>query len=297
MTFQTLIQALNEYWSKQGCLIVQPYDLEVGAGTFSPHTFLRALGPEPWKAAYVEPSRRPTDGRYGENPHRTQHYYQYQVIVKPTPSNAQELYLESLKYVGIAVQEYDVRFVEDDWESPTLGAWGLGWEVWLDSLEITQFTYFQQCGGIDLDPISCEITYGLERIAMFLQKKQSIFDIDWNGHVTYGEIHLQGEREFSKFNFEAANIEMLKSQFEQYETECKALCGKELFLPAYDYCLKSSHLFNLLDARSAVSVAERPRYIKRVRSLARLCAEGYLRTRESLGFPLLKKYAASKTNQ
>lgn len=287
-TFQDLINQLNRYWADQGCLIVQPYDLEVGAGTFSPHTFLRALGPEPWKAAYVEPSRRPTDGRYGENPHRTQHYYQYQVILKPTPQNAQELYLNSLKYVGIPVEAYDIRFVEDDWESPTLGAWGLGWEVWLDSLEITQFTYFQQCGGIDLEMISCEITYGLERLAMFIQGKTSIFDIQWNEHVTYGEVHRQGEREFSKFNFEEANIHLLTEHFNHYESEAKRLIETHLVLPAYDFCLKASHTFNLLDARGAVSVTERPRYIGRVRALARLCAESYLKSRKELGFPLCK---------
>ena len=287
-TFQSLIQALNEYWMRQGCLIVQPYDLEVGAGTFSPHTFLRALGPEPWNAAYVEPSRRPTDGRYGENPLRTQHYYQYQVILKPAPEEAQNLYLDSLRYVGIPVEEYDVRFVEDDWESPTLGAWGLGWEVWLDGLEITQFTYFQQCGRIDLEMVSCEITYGLERIAMFLQGKDSIFDIRWNECVTYGDVHLQGEREFSKYNFEEANIEVLRGHFDQYEKEAKRLIEKNLILPAYDFCLKSSHTFNLLDARGAISTTERPRYIGRVRALARACAEGYLKTREALGFPLRK---------
>ena len=287
-TFQNLIQKLNDYWAGKDCLIVQPYDLEVGAGTFSPHTFLRALGPEPWKAAYVEPSRRPTDGRYGENPHRTQHYYQYQVILKPSPNNAQDLYLESLRYVGIPVEQHDIRFVEDDWESPTLGAWGLGWEVWLDSLEITQFTYFQQCGGIDLEVISCEITYGLERLAMFLEGKKSIFDIRWNQNVTYGEVHLQGEREFSKYNFEEANVEILLEHFNQFEAEGKRLLEKNLALPAYDFCLKASHTFNLLDARGAISVTERPRYIGRVRALARACAESYLKSREALGFPLCK---------
>lgn len=279
LDFQGLIAHLAEYWSKQGCLLVQPYDVEVGAGTFSPHTFLRALGPEPWRAAYVEPSRRPTDGRYGENPHRTQHYYQYQVILKPSPRDAQDLYLDSLRFVGIPVEQHDIRFVEDDWESPTLGAWGLGWEVWLDSLEITQFTYFQQCGGIDLDPISCEITYGLERIAMFLQGKQSIYDIQWNPDVTYGEVHLQSEREFSKYNFEEANIDILLNQFNQYESESKRLVKEDLVLPAYDFCLKASHTFNLLEARGALGTTERPRYLGRVRSLARACAEGYLKTR------------------
>ncbi|HTL47665.1 MAG TPA: glycine--tRNA ligase subunit alpha [Verrucomicrobiae bacterium] len=289
MTFQELIQKLNEFWGKKGCLIAQPYDLEVGAGTFSPHTFLRALGPEPWNAAYVEPSRRPTDGRYGENPHRTQHYYQYQVILKPAPQNSQELYLESLKAVGIDPLSNDIRFVEDDWESPTLGAWGLGWEVWLNSQEITQFTYFQQCGSIDLDVISTEITYGLERIAMFLQKKHSMFDIEWVEGVTYGDVHHQGEREFSKFNFEASNPEMLKRHFEDYEAQAKRLIEEKLVLPAYDACLKTSHYFNMLDARGAVSVNERPRYIGRVRAIARACAQGFLESREALGFPMVKK--------
>jgi len=289
LTFQGLIQSLNEYWSKKGCLVVQPYDLEVGAGTFSPHTFLRALGPEPWRAAYVEPSRRPTDGRYGKNPLRTQHYYQYQVILKPAPEDSQSLYLESLSRVGIPVGRHDIRFVEDDWESPTLGAWGLGWEVWLDGLEITQFTYFQQCGGLDLEVVSCEITYGLERIAMFLQGKQSIFDIDWNEQVKYGEVHLQGEQEFSQFNFEEANTELLRQHFDQFEQEAKRLLERGLVLPAYDYCLKTSHTFNLLDARGAVSTTERPRYIGRVRALARRAAEGYLKSREALGFPLVRK--------
>ncbi|MCM8775799.1 MAG: glycine--tRNA ligase subunit alpha [Candidatus Omnitrophica bacterium] len=288
MTFQALIQKLNNYWSQKGCLVMQPYDVEVGAGTFSPHTFLRALGPEPWNAAYVEPSRRPTDGRYGENPHRTQHYYQYQVILKPAPQDSQELYLESLKALGIDPLSHDIRFVEDDWESPTLGAWGLGWEVWLNSQEITQFTYFQQCGGIDLEVISCEITYGLERIAMFLQGKDSLFDIQWNDHVTYGEVHLQGEKEFSKFNFEEANIELYHRHFEDYEKQARDLLGQKLVLPAYDCCLKTSHIFNLLDARGAVSVNDRPRYIGRVRALARACAEGFVEERKAQRFPLLK---------
>lgn len=289
INFQSLIQKLNDYWSEKGCLVVQPYDLEVGAGTFSPHTFLRALGPEPWNAAYVEPSRRPTDGRYGENPLRTQHYYQYQVILKPAPANSQDLYLDSLRYVGIPIDQHDIRFAEDDWESPTLGAWGLGWEVWLDGLEITQFTYFQQCGGVDLEVVSCEITYGLERIAMFLQGKQSIFEIEWNNGVNYGDVHLQGEREFSKFNFEEANIELLKQHFDQYEKESKRLAEANLILPAYDFCLKTSHTFNLLDARGAISTTERPRYIGRVRALAKACAEGYLKSRQDLGYPLCHK--------
>lgn len=276
LKFQELVQNLNNYWASRGCLVVQPYDLEVGAGTFSPHTFLRALGPKPWKAAYVEPCRRPTDGRYGENPHRLQHYYQYQVILKPSPSDAQEIYLGSLKACGIDPLRHDLRFVEDDWESPTLGAWGLGWEVWLDSLEITQFTYFQQCGGINLDPISCEITYGLERIAMFLQGKESVFDIEWKEGTTYGEVHLEGEKQFSRFNFEKANADLYRRHFEDYEKEAGRLLGEGLILPAYDYCLKASHVFNLLDARGAVSVNERPRLVGRVRAIARACAEGYL---------------------
>ncbi len=229
---------------------------------------------------------RPTDGRYGENPHRLQHYYQYQVILKPTPSNSQELYLNSLRYVGIRPEDYDIRFVEDDWESPTLGAWGLGWEVWLDSLEITQFTYFQQCGGIDLEMVSCEITYGLERIAMFLQGKRSVYKINWNSKITYGDVHLQGEKEFSKYNFEQADIPTLLRHFDEYEAEARKLIEAALVLPAYDFCLKTSHTFNLLDARGAISTTERPRYIGRVRALARACAEGYLKSRESLGFPL-----------
>ena len=276
LNFQELIQRLNQYWSGRGCLITQPYDLEVGAGTFSPHTFLRALGPKPWKVAYVEPCRRPTDGRYGENPHRLQHYYQYQVVLKPSPSDIQNFYLDSLEAVGIDPLKHDLRFVEDDWESPTLGAWGLGWEIWLDSLEITQFTYFQQCGGINLDPISCEITYGLERLAMFLQGKHSVFDIQWNDEVTYGEVHLESEKEFSRFNFELANIDLYRKHFEEYERESQRLVQEGLVLPAYDYCLKASHVFNLLDARGAVSVNERPRIVGRVRALARACAEGYL---------------------
>ncbi len=294
LTFQELIQKLNVFWGQRGCLVMQPYDLEVGAGTFSPHTFLKALGPEPWNAAYVEPSRRPTDGRYGENPHRTQHYYQYQVILKPAPENSQQLYLDSLAALGINHMAHDVRFVEDDWESPTLGAWGLGWEVWLDSQEVTQFTYFQQCGSIDLEMISCEITYGLERIAMFLQGKESMFDIEWSAGVTYGDVHLQGEREFSAFNFEKSDPDMCRRHFEDYEKLAKKLLEDNLVLPAYDACLKTSHLFNLMDARGAVSVNERPRYIGRVRALARACAEGYLKSRESLGFPLLKTKKKSK---
>jgi len=287
-TFQDIIQSLNEYWSRENCLIVQPYDLEVGAGTFSPHTFLRALGPEPWNVAYVEPSRRPTDGRYGENPIRTQHYYQYQVILKPAPDNIQELYLNSLRFLGIDIDSHDIRFMEDDWASPTLGAWGLGWEVWLDSLEVTQFTYFQQCGGIDLPVTPIEITYGLERIAMFLQEKDSMFDIEWNAGVTYGDVHMQGEQEFSQFNFEEVNAAMLFRHFDEYEKEALALLEKNLVLPAYDYCLKLSHTFNLLDACGAISVSERQRFIGRIRGVARGSAEQFLAKREALGFPLVK---------
>lgn len=289
LKFQELIQKLNDYWASQGCLVVQPYDLEVGAGTFSPHTFLRALGPEPWKAAYVEPCRRPTDGRYGENPHRLQHYYQYQVILKPAPADSQELYLKSLEACGIGLLKHDIRFVEDDWESPTLGAWGLGWEVWLDSLEITQFTYFQQCGGIDLEPVSCEITYGLERMAMFLEGRESVFDIEWAGGVTYGDVHLQGEKEFSHFNFEQANVVHYRRYFDESFEDGQALLNRGLVLPAYDFCLKASHCFNLLDARGAVSVNERPALIARVRGLARGCAEKYLESRKALGFPLRRQ--------
>lgn len=288
MTYQELILALQDYWSSKGCLVVQPYDIEKGAGTFHPATFLRCLGPEPWHVAYVEPSRRPTDGRYGDNPNRLQHYYQFQVIIKPSPDDIQELFLDSLKSFGINPLEHDIRFVEDDWESPTLGAWGLGWEVWLDGMEITQFTYFQQAGGIDLDPISAEITYGTERIAMYLQEVESVYDLEWTKGITYGEIHHQSEVQFSKYNFEESDPAMLSDLFNMYEQECMSLIEKQLPLPAYEYCLKSSHTFNLLDARGAIGVAERASYIARVRALANLCATSYLQTRENLGFPLLK---------
>ena len=288
MTYQELILALQDYWSSKGCLVVQPYDTEKGAGTFHPATFLRCLGPEPWHVAYVEPSRRPTDGRYGDNPNRLQHYYQFQVIIKPSPDDIQELFLDSLKSFGINPLEHDIRFVEDDWESPTLGAWGLGWEVWLDGMEITQFTYFQQAGGIDLDPISAEITYGTERIAMYLQEVESVYDLEWTKGITYGEIHHESEVQFSKYNFEESDPAMLSDLFNMYERECMSLIEKELPLPAYEYCLKSSHTFNLLDARGAIGVAERASYIGRVRVLANLCATSYLQTRENLGFPLLK---------
>ncbi len=292
MHFQDVLMTLERYWADHGCVIQQPYDLEVGAGTFNPATMLRVLGPEPWNVAYVEPSRRPTDGRYGENPNRLQHYYQYQVILKPSPLEVQDLYLDSLKALGIDPLAHDIRFVEDDWESPTLGAWGLGWEVWLDGMEITQFTYFQQAGGIDLHPISVELTYGPERIAMYLQGIDNVYDLIWTDGITYGDIHHRGEVEFSTYNFEQADIGMLFDLFEKYEKESHRLIGLGLVLPAYDYCLKCSHTFNLLDARGAISVAERSRLIGRVRQMARQCAEGYLKQREAMGFPLLKKKAA-----
>jgi len=289
MTFQELLITLQRFWADQGCLIGQPYDIEVGAGTFNPATLLRVLGPEPWNAAYVEPSRRPTDGRYGENPNRLQHYYQYQVIMKPSPKNIQELYLASLKALGLDPLDHDIRFVEDDWESPTLGAWGLGWEVWLDGMEITQFTYFQQAGGIDLHPVSVELTYGPERIAMYLQGVENVYDLQWTKGVTYGDVHHRGEVEHSIYNFEQADVDMLFRLFSMYEAESSRIAALGLVLPAYDYCLKCSHTFNLLNARGAISVAERNSLIGRVRNLARLCAEGYLKQRGEMGFPLLKK--------
>jgi glycyl-tRNA synthetase alpha chain len=289
MYFQDLIMNLNEFWAKKGCILLQPYDIEVGAGTFHTATFFRVIGPEPWKTAYVEPSRRPTDGRYGENPNRLQHYYQYQVIIKPSPLESQDLYLQSLAYLGIEATKHDIRFVEDDWESPTLGAWGLGWEVWLDGMEITQFTYFQQVGGIDLKPVSLEITYGLERIAMYLQGIDNVYEIKWGKGIKYGEIHKQGEIEFSKFNFDYSNPELLMTQFESCERESKRMNELGLVLPSYEYCLKCSHFFNLLDARGVLSVTERTGYIARVRALARLCAEAFLRQREEMGFPLLQR--------
>ena len=288
MTFQELILSLQNYWARQGCIIQQPYDIEKGAGTFNPATFLRALGPEPWNVAYVEPSRRPTDGRYGENPNRLQHYYQFQVLLKPSPLNIQDLYLDSLKSFGIDPNAHDIRFVEDDWESPTLGAWGLGWEVWLDGMEITQFTYFQQCGGIDLKPIPGEITYGIERIAMYLQGVDNVYDLEWVKGIKYGDVHHQTEVEFSHYNFEQADTGMLFKLFDMYEKECIRLAEHELVFPAYDFVLKCSHAFNLLDARSAISVTERASYIGRVRNMAKLCAVGYVAQREKLGYPLLK---------
>jgi len=288
MYFQDVIFKLQNFWAERGCAILQPYDVEKGAGTFHPATFLAVLGPEPWRAAYVEPSRRPTDGRYGENPNRLQRYYQFQVILKPSPDDIQEIYLESLKALGIDPLAHDIRFVEDDWESPTLGAWGLGWEVWLDGMEITQFTYFQQAGGIDLRPVSGEITYGLERITMYLQGVDSVFDIKWTKTLSYGAVHHRNEFEQSRYNFEEADVKMLFALFDAYEKESVKLLEKNLPLPAYDYTLKCSHTFNLLDARGAISVAERTRFIARVRALAKGCATEYLKMREELGFPLLK---------
>lgn len=277
MYFQEIIFTLNRYWADKGCVILQPYDLEVGAGTFHTATFFRVLGPEDWNTAYVQPCRRPTDGRYGENPNRLGQYYQYQVILKPSPENSQEVYLDSLKALGIDPKKHDIRFVEDDWESPTLGAWGLGWEVWLDGMEITQFTYFQQVGGIDLKPISVEITYGLERIAMYLQEVENVFDIKWNKNMTYGDIHRQGEIEFSYFNFDYSDPDLIKRHFDEYERESIRLRKLELIFPAYEFCLKCSHLFNLLDARGVLSVSERTNYIARVRAIAKGCAEAYFK--------------------
>ncbi|MDR1083651.1 MAG: glycine--tRNA ligase subunit alpha [Deltaproteobacteria bacterium] len=289
-SFQEVVQALTEFWAERDCLIHQPYDMEVGAGTFHPATTLRSLGPEPWRTAYVQPSRRPTDGRYGENPNRLQHYYQFQVILKPSPAKSQELYLASLKALGINPLEHDIRFVEDDWESPTLGAWGIGWEVWLDGMEVTQFTYFQQVGGFDLTPVSVEFTYGLERLAMYLQGIDNVYELDWNGEIRYGDVHHQGEVEYSRHNFELADVSMLFSLFDMYEAESRRLSEAGLVLPAYDYCLKCSHTFNLLEARKAISVAERTRFITRVRHLARTVAAGYIRQREEMGHPLLGRW-------
>jgi glycyl-tRNA synthetase alpha chain len=288
VNFQSIIATLNQFWGEQGCVILQPYDTEKGAGTMSPHTFLRAIGPEPWAVAYVEPCRRPTDGRYGENPNRVQHYYQYQVLVKPSLNNIQDVYLDSLRAMGIKPEEHDIRFVEDNWESPTLGAWGVGWEVWLDGMEITQFTYFQQCGGIDCRPVPIEITYGLERLAMYLQEVDSIFKLQWNEHLTYGDIFLQSEIEQSTYNFEASNPDTLFTLFGLYEQEAGQLAEQGLVLPTLDQVLKCSHTFNLLDARGVISVTERVRYIGRIRNLARQVAQLYLQQREELGFPLDK---------
>ncbi len=289
MYFQDVIMKLERFWAQKGCVVAQPYDMEVGAGTFHPTTLLRALGPEPWNVAYVQPSRRPTDGRYGENPNRLQHYYQYQVILKPSPQTVQQLYLQSMKVLGIDPLEHDIRFVEDDWESPTLGAAGLGWEVWLDGMEITQFTYFQLCGSIELAPISVELTYGLERIAMYLQRVDNVYDLMWNASVKYGDMHHQQEVEQSTYNFEKADVDMLFGFFSQYEAESQRMIGDGLVLPAYEYCLKCSHTFNLLDARGAISVTERTGYIGRIRNLARQCAEGYVKQRDAMDYPLLAR--------
>ena len=276
-SFQDLILTLQQFWAKQGCVLMQPYDVEVGAGTLHPATTVRALGPKPWKAAYVQPSRRPTDGRYGENPNRLQHYYQFQVILKPSPDNIQELYLDSLNALGIDTANHDIRFVEDDWESPTLGAWGLGWEVWCDGMEVSQFTYFQQVGGFECSPVSGEITYGLERLAMYVQGVENVYDLDWNGAgVTYGDVYLQNEQEFSAWNFEVADTDRLFQHFKDAEAECALALEAKLALPAYDQCLKASHTFNLLDARGVISVTERASYIGRVRTLAKACCEAWL---------------------
>ncbi len=288
-TFQDVILTLQRFWAGKGCVIVQPYDMEVGAGTFHPATFLRVLGPEPWNTAFVQPSRRPTDGRYGENPNRLGAYYQFQVGMKPAPVDVQEIYLESLRELGLDPHDHDIRFVEDDWESPTLGAWGLGWEVWADGMEVTQFTYFQQAGGIDLKPVTVELTYGLERLAMYLQDVDNVYDLVWVEGVKYGQVHHQSEVEFSRFNFELSDATLLLRLFDDFERECKRLLGAGVVLPAYDYCMKCSHAFNLLDARGAISVAERQRYIGRVRGLAKGCAEAFVKERSRLGFPLLPR--------
>jgi len=287
LTFQQIILRLQDYWDGHGCALLQPYDLEVGAGTFHTATFLRALGPEPWRAAYVQPSRRPKDGRYGENPNRLQHYYQYQVALKPSPDDIQDLYLKSLAALGIDPRKNDIRFVEDDWESPTLGAWGLGWEVWLNGMEVTQFTYFQQVGGLDCKPVLGELTYGLERLAMYLQGKDSVFDLAWTDAMSYGDVYHQNEVEQSKYNFELANTQMLFQHFGQFEAEAKRLIEAGLPLPGYEMVLKCSHTFNLLDARGAISVTERAAYIARVRNLAKAVAQAYYESRERLGFPMM----------
>jgi glycyl-tRNA synthetase alpha chain len=294
VNFQSVIATLQQFWAERGCLVMQPYDTEKGAGTMSPHTFLRAIGPEPWAVAYVEPCRRPTDGRYGENPNRYQHYYQFQVLIKPSPDNIQDIYLDSLRALGVQPEDHDIRFVEDNWESPTLGAWGVGWEVWLDGMEVTQFTYFQQCGGIDCRPVSIEITYGLERLTMYLQDVDAFTKIQWNDQVTYGDVHLQGEIEQSTYNFEASNPEMLFTLFGLYEQEATQLIAKGLVLPGLDYVLKCSHTFNLLDARGVISVTERTGYIARIRNMARQVAQLYVEQREKLGYPLAPALADTK---
>lgn len=289
MYFQDVILTLQNFWAARGCVIQQPMDVECGAGTFNPATFLRVIGPEPWKVAYVEPSRRPTDARYGENPNRLQHYFQFQVILKPSPDDVQDVYLESLRALGVVPARHDIRFVEDDWESPTLGAWGLGWEVWLNGMEVTQFTYFQQVGGIDLFPVSAEITYGLERLCMYLQEKESVYDLAWNEHLTYGQLYHQNEVEQSHFNFEASDPDMLLRHFNDFEKTALDLAGQGLLLPAYDYTLKSSHTFNLLDARGAISITERTGYIGRVRNLASAVARLYAEQRKEMHYPMLPR--------
>ena len=289
LTFQELIFRLSRFWDNQGCALLQPYDMEVGAGTFHTATFLRAIGPEPWKAAYVQPSRRPKDGRYGDNPNRLQHYYQYQVVLKPSPPEIQDLYLQSLQSLGIDPREHDIRFVEDDWESPTLGAWGLGWEVWLDGMEVTQFTYFQEVGSLQCKPVLGEITYGLERLAMYLQGKDSVYDLLWTASLSYGDVYHQNEVEQSRYNFELADTALLFGLFSSFEGEAKRLIEAQCTLPAYEMVLKCSHTFNLLDARGAISVTERAAYIGRVRALARSVAQAYYESRERLGFPMLRR--------
>ncbi|MDH4036356.1 MAG: glycine--tRNA ligase subunit alpha [Candidatus Krumholzibacteria bacterium] len=288
-TKQEIITRLHEFWARQGCVLVQPYNSEVGAGTLNPATFLRVLGPEPWRAGYVEPSKRPRDGRYGENPNRVQQFLQYQVVLKPPPDNVLTLYIESLRYIGIDPAHHDIRLVEDDWEAPTLGASGLGWEVWLDGMEITQFTYFQQAGSLELEPITAEITYGLLRLCLYLQKVDSVLDVEWAPGVSWGEMNLQAEQEFSAFHFEHANTDMYFRIFQEYEREAAAMLAAGLVLPAYDYVVKLSHVFNLLDSRGAISVTERTGYIGRIRTLARRAALAYIEKREALGFPLLKQ--------
>ena len=298
LNFQDLILTLQQYWAERGCVVMQPYDKEMGAGTFHPSTFLRAIGPEPWSAAYVQPCRRPTDGRYGDNPFRLQHYYQYQVVLKPSPDDIQDVYLDSLRAIGIDPNVHDIRFVEDNWESPTLGAWGLGWEVWLNGMEVTQFTYFQQVGGLECRPVTGEITYGLERIAMYLQSVESIFDLEWTdgplGRITYGDVYHQNEVEQSRYNFEEADVDALFHSFDHAEQECERLIDARLVLPAYERMLEASHFFNLLDARKAISVSERQRFILRVRTMARAIADAYFASREELGFPMLDSAGANR---
>ncbi|MCL2009470.1 MAG: glycine--tRNA ligase subunit alpha [Synergistaceae bacterium] len=290
MNFQEVYFRLERYWADKGCVVQQPYDIEVGAGTMNPATSLRALGPEPWRVAYVEPSRRPSDGRYGENPNRLQHYYQYQVLIKPAPADIQDIYIQSLVALGIDPLEHDIRFVEDDWENPTIGAWGLGWEVWLDGMEVTQFTYFQQVGGVDVELVPVELTYGLERIAMYIQKTENVYDLSWVGNVTYGDVHTKSEVEYSHYNFEHADVPMLFQLFNIYEAEAVRILDKGFIQPAYDYVLKCSHAFNLLDARKAISVTERTGYIGRIRALAGRCCSGYVNMRREMGHPLMDKF-------